>query len=50
MENKRLSLADLKLKASKAFIDAEAIKGGLTDSCHVQLPPIKIEPIRCDNI
>ena len=47
MQNK-LSLADLKAKAGKAFIDAESIKGGAAlAGCHIE---IKIAPIRCDNI
>ena len=35
---KKLSLASLKEKAGKAFIDVNAVKGGVLADCHIQLP------------
>ncbi|MDZ7881253.1 MAG: hypothetical protein U5L45_26560 [Saprospiraceae bacterium] len=46
MQNK-LSLADLKAKAGKAFTDAESIKGGVLNACHIIYKP---KPMPCDNI
>lgn len=48
-EAKKPSLAELKEKAGKAFLNADAVKGGVMAGCH--LPPLPpIEPIRTDNI
>lgn len=33
--SKKLSISDLKEKAGKAYLDAQAIKGGTLDNCHV---------------
>lgn len=49
VEAKKPSLADLKEKAGKSFLNADSVKGGVLAACH--LPPLPpIEPIRCDNI
>ena len=49
MQN-RLSLAELKAKAGKAFMDAEAIKGGAAlAGCHIEII-YKPKPMPCDNI
>lgn len=42
MENKKMSLSDLKAKAGKAFVEMESVKGGLLAACHI--PPIKVGP------
>lgn len=48
-EARKPSFADLKAKAGKAFLNADAVKGGVLAECH--LPPLPpIEPIRTDNI
>ncbi|MEZ4966903.1 MAG: hypothetical protein R2791_16790 [Saprospiraceae bacterium] len=48
-EAKKPSFAALKEKAGKAFLNADAVKGGVLADCH--LPPLPpIEPIRTDNI
>lgn len=48
-QTKKLSLQELKEKAGKLFIDANAIKGGVELSdCHFKFPPPP-KPV-CDNI
>ncbi|MDR3057931.1 MAG: hypothetical protein LBU84_07310 [Prevotella sp.] len=51
MKDKKLSLAELKEKAGKAFLDANAVKGGVLDSCHTPIfDKQQVEPIRTDNL
>lgn len=38
MKEKKLSLSELKKKAGKAFLDANAVKGGLLAACHTPDP------------
>ncbi len=46
---KKPSLAELKEKAGKAFLDVDSIKGGLLEACHhpIEVPPVVI---RTDNV
>jgi hypothetical protein len=42
-----MSLKELKEKSGKAFLDANAVKGGNLESCHYEPPPWVI---RTDNL
>ena len=44
MNNTKLSLADFKAKAGKAFINMESINGGRLSNCHIH-PPVVMGPI-----